>query len=173
MEQEVEQKRDRPFRRLSSLPPIFVAGLWRVPPRKWLSTALFCQAAVVVATLFFCRLHNLSYGLFFFALFAGLLLGMSVALFEVALDIFQVWLLAEWGKLFVGFVSFFSHIIGYLILSSILVSLPLGWLIEQVGLSGEQATDYGLFLANFIILLALVNWLRDLRVIWHNSSSHY
>jgi len=62
---------------------------------------------------------------------------------------------------------FFVHIIGYLALSSIIVSYPLGYVMEKSWSMSGMAGEYSLFSVNFFIVLALLSWLRNVRSLPH------
>ncbi len=69
----------------------------------------------------------------------------------------------QMGKLLTAFLLFFAHTIGYLALSSILVSYPLGYVMENFWDLPGMAGQYSLFSVNFFIILAIVSWLRNMR----------
>jgi hypothetical protein len=67
------------------------------------------------------------------------------------------------GKLLTAFLLFFAHTIGYLALSSIIVSYPLGYVIDKFSNMSGMAGQYSLFSVNFFIILAILSWLRNMR----------
>jgi hypothetical protein len=69
------------------------------------------------------------------------------------------------GKLLTAFLLFFAHIIGYLALSSLLVSYPLGFVMEKVWELPGMAGRYSLFSVNIFIVLAILSWLRNMRAL--------
>jgi hypothetical protein len=69
------------------------------------------------------------------------------------------------GKLLTAFLLFFAHTIGYLALSSLLVSYPLGYIMEKVWALPGMAGQYSLFSVNLFIVLAILSWLRNMRTL--------
>jgi len=67
------------------------------------------------------------------------------------------------GSLLTAFLLFFLHIIGYLALSSLVVTYPLGFIMQDVGGMNGLAGKYSLFAVNFFIVLAMVSWFRNVR----------
>ena len=118
-------------------------------------------------TLLFSYLHEAEYSLVLWTLLPGALLGFVLLVMERLFGQLKKQIFPQMGKLLTAFLLFFIHTIGYLALSSIVVSSPTGYFMEKtngmVGMSGE----YSLFLVNFFIVLALLSWLRNVR-----SGSH-
>ena len=118
---------------------------------------------ISVITLLFSYLHEAEYYLVLWTLLPGALLGFVLLVMERLLGKLKKQMFPQMGKLLTSFLLFFIHTIGYLALSSIVVSYPIGYFMEKtngmVGISGE----YSLFLVNFFIVLALLSWLRNVR----------
>jgi hypothetical protein len=67
------------------------------------------------------------------------------------------------GGLLTAFLLFFLHVIGYLALSSLLVTYPLGFAMQEFWEMRSLAGEYSLFAVNFFIVLAIVSWYRNVR----------
>ncbi|MFU8818969.1 MAG: hypothetical protein ACNA74_04500 [Desulfurivibrio sp.] len=59
-----------------------------------------------------------------------------------------------------AFLLLFSHIIGYVLLFSGLVSYPLGVIAGQGAAAPAMALDFRLYSINFVLTLALLSWLE-------------
>jgi len=111
----------------------------------------------------FSYLHETKYFFIFWTLLSGALLGFVLLIFERSLVELKTRLFTQMGKLLTAFLLFFIHTIGYLALSSIVVSYPVGYLMEEtMGMTG-MAGEYSLFSVNFFIVLGLLSWLRNVR----------
>ena len=116
-----------------------------------------------VITLFFSYFHETQYSLIWWTLLPGALLGFVLLVLERLLGQLKNSMFLRMGKLLTAFLLFFIHIISYLALSSLIVSYPLGQIMERLwGLVG-MAAEYSLFSANFFIVLAFLSWLRNVR----------
>jgi hypothetical protein len=114
-------------------------------------------------SLLFSYFHHMDLSLVLWTLLPGALLGYFLLVAERSLSHLKEFIFARMGKLITGFLLFFTHIIVYLALSSIVVSYPLEIaLAESWNLSGTGG-DYSLFSANFFIVLAILSWLRNVR----------
>ena len=108
-------------------------------------------------------MHETEYFLVFWTLLPGALLGFVLLVLERLLGHLKKNMLPQMEKLLTAFLLFFIHTIGYLALSSIVVSYPIGYLMEKTeGMTG-MAGEYSLFLVNFFIVLSLLSWLRNVR----------
>jgi hypothetical protein len=101
--------------------------------------------------------------LVFWALLPGALLGFVLLVFERSLRQLKNYLFHQMGKFFTAFLLFFSHTIGYLTFSSIVVNYPIGYFMATTGEMSGLAGVYSLFSVNFFIALGLVSWLRNVR----------
>lgn len=118
---------------------------------------LFITAAI---SLFFSYFHDGDYSVVLWTLLPGALLGYILLVLERLFGLLKEYMFLQMGKLLTAFLLFFVHTIGYLSLSSIIVSYPLSYIMENSwGLAGE----YSLFSANFFIVLGLLSWLRNVR----------
>jgi hypothetical protein len=116
-----------------------------------------------VITLLFSYFHEAQYSLIWWTLLPGALLGVVLLVLERLLGQLKNRMFVQMGKLLTAFLLFFIHIIGYLALSSIVVSYPVGYFMEKtMGMAG-MAGEYSLFSVNFFIVLALLSWLRNVR----------
>ena len=116
-----------------------------------------------VITLLFSYFHETEYSLIWWTLLPGALLGVVLLVLERLLGQLKNRMFLQMGKLLTAFLLFFTHIIGYLALSSIVVSYPIGYFMEKtMGMIG-MAGEYSLFSVNFFIVLAFLSWLRNVR----------
>ena len=116
-----------------------------------------------VITLLFSYLHEAEYSLVLWILLPGALLGFVLLVMERLLGQLKKQMFPQMGKLLTAFLLFFIHTIGYLALSSIVVSYPIGYFMEKTNGMAGMSGDYSLFLVNFFIVLALLSWLRNVR----------
>lgn len=117
---------------------------------------------VVVQTFVFSRVHQVNLLLVLFALPSGLLFGVAIIGLEYLLASVRVWIFCRVDRILASFLLFFSHVIGYIVLSSLLISYPLGRvMVGMWGVAGP-AGEYGLFTANIILILAIISWVRNL-----------
>lgn len=114
-------------------------------------------------SLLFSYLHETEYSLVFWALLPGALLGFTLLVMERSLAQLKNYMFPLMGRLLTAFLLFFVHTIGYLALSSIMVSYPLGYVMEKTLGMPEMGSEYSLFSVNFFIVLALLSWLRNMR----------
>jgi len=117
----------------------------------------------VIISLLFSHMHKTGYSLVFWALLPGAFLGFVLLVTERSLTQLKSYMFPRMGKLLTAFLLFFAHIICYLALSSILVSYPLGYIMEQTWSVPGMGNKYSLFSGNFFIILALLSWLRNAR----------
>jgi hypothetical protein len=161
----VKKKRDR-FRRVSKA-RIFDGHVLKVSVYAvtvMVFTYLFITAAI---SLLFSYFHEVEFSLVLWALLPGALLGYVVLVMERTLGRLKEYMFPGMGKLLTAFLLFFGHTIGYLALSSIIVSYPLGYVMEKSWSMSGMAGKYSLFSVNFFIVLALLSWLRNVRSLPH------
>lgn len=146
--------------------PLFSGG-WLAAARSRWSTAFVIACAGMVAGLtgFFSFSHGLGSLLVVLSLPPGFLLGMVLLGLERLLVPVKGWLLIRLGKLPACFLLFFIHLLGYMLLSSLLLSYPLGLLLALFGGAEADtlAVGYGLYCANVFMLAAFVSWLHNVR----------
>jgi len=122
-----------------------------------------CIVITSVISVLFSFLHQTEYFLVFWAILPGAFLGFALLILERSLVKLKNYMRPKMGKLHTAFLLFFIHAIGYLALSSILLSYPIGYFMgKTAGMTG-MAGEYSLFSVNFFIVLALVSWLRNVR----------
>jgi len=161
----VKKKRDR-FRRVSKA-RIFDGHVLKVSVYAvtvMVFTYLFITAAI---SLLFSYFHEVEFSLVLWALLPGALLGYVLLVMERTLGWLKEYMFPGMGKLLTAFLLFFAHTIGYLALSSIIVSYPLGYVMEKSWSMSGMAGEYSLFSVNFFIVLALLSWLRNARSLPH------
>lgn len=162
MDDKVAEKCRKRFRRVSR-----ARILDGHPIKVGLHALLVMVAASILLTslvaLLFSYLHETNKYLVVLTLLPGAFLGYSLLILERMLSLLKNNLFPRMGRLLTAFLLFFSHFLGYLALSSILLSYPLGQLMdktdEYAGLGGE----FSLFSVNFFIALAFLSWLRNVR----------
>jgi len=116
-----------------------------------------------VISLLFVYLHHTESFFIFWALLPGAFLGFVLLVLERTLVQLKNYMFPQMGKLLTAFLLFFIHTIGYLAISSIVVSYPIGYLMAKTeGMTG-MAGEYSLFSVNFFIVLALFSWWRNVR----------
>jgi hypothetical protein len=114
-------------------------------------------------SLLFSLVHETEISLIFLALLPGACLGLVLLVTERSLTQLKSFMLPRMGKLLTAFILFFMHIICYLALSSIIVSYPVGYVMEKSWAMPGMGSQYSVFFGNFILILALVSWLRNVR----------
>jgi len=132
---------------------------------------LYAVAVMVLASLLitalisllFSYFHEAEFLLVLWTLLPGALLGYVLLVVERALGRLKEYMFPQMGNLLTAFLLFFAHIIAYLAFSSIIVSYPLGYILEEVWGMAGMARQYSLFSANFFIILAILSWLRNMR----------
>ena len=162
MDTKIAERDQGRFRRVSK------ARIFDGHPLKLSVQAVFVMVlifAVIIPaiSLLFSYLHGTEYFLVFWTLLPGALLGFVLLVLERVLSQLKNYLFFQMGKFLTAFLLFFIHTIGYLALSSVVVSYPIGYLMAKTkGMTG-MAGEYSLFLVNFFIVLALLSWLRNVR----------
>jgi hypothetical protein len=116
-----------------------------------------------IISLLFTYFHGGDYYLVLYALLPGGLLGYFFLIMERWLAQVKEYMFPRMGKLLTAFLLFFTHIIGYLALSSLIFSYPLGRIMERYWNIPGLAAEYSLYSVNFFIVLALLSWLRNVR----------
>jgi hypothetical protein len=116
---------------------------------------LFITAAI---TLLFSYFHEVDFSLVLWTLLPGALLGYVLLVAERTLGRLKESMFLHVGKFLTAFLLFFAHTIGYLI-----VSYPLGYVIDKFSNMSGMAGQYSLFSVNFFIILAILSWLRNMR----------
>ncbi len=156
-----EKKRGR-FRRVSKA-RIFDGHPFKVSIYAFtvMVSAYLLIAAVI--SLGFSYFHKVDISLVLWALIPGALLGYVLLVVERTLGWLKIYVFPQMGILLTAFLLFFAHIICYLALSSLIVSYPLGYVMEKSWGMPGMAGKYSLFSVNFFIVLAVLSWLRNLR----------
>ncbi len=128
-------------------------------------TVMALAYLLITATisLVFSYLHNMTYSLVLWTLPPGAFLGFVLLVMERLLGELKIYMFSAMGKLLTAFLLFFAHVIGYLALSSLIVSYPLGYVMERFWGMPGMAGQYSLFSVNFFIVLAVLSWLRNIR----------
>jgi len=114
-------------------------------------------------TLLFTFLYEVDTSLVLWALMPGAVLGYLLLVMERLLSRLKELMFPSMGRVLTAFLLFFLHTIGYLSLSSLVVSYPLGIIMKRFLAVSGMAADYSLFSVNFFIVLAIFSWLRNVR----------
>ena len=114
-------------------------------------------------SLFFSYSHASGGQLVLWSLLPGAVLGISLLVLERSLSCLKTFMYPGMGSLLTAFLLFFLHIIGYLALSSMVVTYPLGFIMQDFWKMNGLAGKYSLFAVNFFIVLAIVSWFRNVR----------
>ncbi|MEW6593406.1 MAG: hypothetical protein AB1413_00895 [Thermodesulfobacteriota bacterium] len=131
----------------------------RLPFRLAVRSALAYGILVLLVTAFFIHARRLPYGYLGWATPLGLLFGLVIAGFDRLASWLRTFLASRCNRAICGFVLFFAYILGYLVLFSLIVTYPVGSLIEQGGGSAAMAMEYGLSTLNVILFFAVLGWL--------------
>ena len=162
MNSKIAEKDSRRFRRVSKS-RIFDGHPLKLSIHVLLMMVLTYVIITSVITLLFSFFHQTEYTLIWWTLLPGALLGFVLLVLERLLGQLKNSMFFQMGKLLTAFLLFFTHIIGYLALSSIVLSYPIGYFMEEtMGMTG-MAGEYSLFSVNFFIVLGLLSWLRNAR----------
>jgi hypothetical protein len=156
-----EKKRGR-FRRVSRT-RIFEGHLLKV--NVYAVTVMVLASLLVTSaiSLLFSYFHGVVFSLVLWTLLPGALLGYALLVMERALGWLKEYMFTPMGNLLTAFLLFFAHAIAYLALSSIIVSYPLGYVMEELWALPGMAGQYSLFSVNFFIVLSILSWLRNVR----------
>ena len=124
---------------------------------------IFYLAFILAQTFYFAHSHDVGFRLVFCSILPGLCLGVALAIFERSILMVKSRALTCFGSLPAGFLFFFICLISFVLLSSLLFSMPMGRMME--GFLGEThlSREFALFSVNCYIVLALVSWLGWLR----------
>ena len=67
------------------------------------------------------------------------------------------------------FLLFFFIVLGYIVLTSLTVSLPMGWVLGRMGFGADAINVYSLQTSNCALALAVLTWLLQLPAIFSNN----
>lgn len=162
MHSEISGKRRGRFRRVSKA-RIFAGHPLKTGVYAVTVMVVTYIAITVIISLLFTHFHGGDYFLVLYALLPGGLLGYFFLIMERWLVQIKEYMFPRMGKLLTAFLLFFGHIIGYLTLSSLIFSYPVGHIMGRYWNISGLAAEYSLFSVNFFIVLALLSWLRNVR----------
>jgi len=162
MRSDVSEKKRVRVRRVSRA-RIFDGHVLKVSAYAVSVMALAYVIITAAIALLFSYFHSVDYRLVLWTLLPGAVLGSVLLVMERMLVRMKEYLLPQIGKTLTAFLLFFIHSIGYLALSSIMVSYPLGYVMEMFWSLPGMAGQYSLFSVNFFIILAILSWLRNMR----------
>ena len=156
-----KKKRGR-FRRISKA-RILDGHVLKVGVYALTVMVLAYMSVTAAISLLFSYFHEVDYSLALWTLLPGALLGYVFLVMERSLGLLKEYMFPRMGKLLTAFLLFFTHTIGYLALSSLIVSYPLGYVMEKFSGMAGMVASYSLFSVNFFIILAILSWLRNMR----------
>jgi len=113
----------------------------------------------MVMSLYFAQTRGVSFRLVPFAILPAFCLGLALTGFERLLLAARRRLDGVLRGVQAGFLLFFAYLIGNILLSSLLLSMPLCWVMEHfLGQTG-LCKEFALFSVNYSFVLALACWL--------------
>jgi hypothetical protein len=125
--------------------------------------ALLYMGITAVLSLLFSYIHDSNGQLVLWSLLPGALLGITLLVLERSLSSLKTFMHPGMGSLLTAFLLFFLHIIGYIALSSLLLTYPLGFVMQDFWEMQGLASKYSLFTVNFFMVLAIMSWFRNVR----------
>lgn len=93
------------------------------------------------------------------ALPAGLLLGLVLSGLDTVLRPLDTWLAQSLGTMLAGFVLVFLYIITYTFSFFLIVSFPLGLILNRDGANLALSQDFDLYVVSFAVLASLLKLL--------------
>ena len=126
-----------------------------------MSLIYLCLVAVQIAS--FVYHHKMSLWLVANAIPFGMLLGMVLYGFNQMVNRLRALIYNRMGKVLAGFLLFFFCLISYILIFTVVVSYPVGWIIEHFSAQTGTARGFELYSINFIILFSIMSWLDWLR----------
>jgi hypothetical protein len=119
-----------------------------------------CVLLVAGQGVFFSRHHPTGLWLPLVSVLPGVCLGLLWHLFAGPEKALHAWLSRRLARVLAGFGLFFFHLVFYLLLFSLTVSYPLGWLIGMFSGSMDLAREYMVYSVSPVFLLAAGSWFR-------------
>lgn len=156
------KKNKKSFRRISKA-RLFDGDPLKISAGGAALMGFVCLCIATCLSFIFSYIHESGYQLVLWTLLPGALLGVALLVLERSLSRLKVWLQPGMGRLLTAFILFFLHVIGYLALSSLLITYPMGFVMEGVQAMKGMAREYSLFSVNFFIVLAILSWYRNVR----------
>ena len=154
--------KEKKFHRISRA-RLFDADPFKIGVGDGARMAFLYMGITACLSLFFSYIHASGGQLVLWSLLPGAVLGLTLLVLERLLSRLKTFLHPGMGSLLTAFLLFFLHIIGYLALSSLVVTYPLGFIMQDVRGMNGLASKYSLFAVNFFIVLAMVSWFRNVR----------
>jgi hypothetical protein len=159
---ENHKKGEKSFRRISKA-RLFDGDPLKISAGGAALMGFICISITTCMSFIFSYIHESGYKLVLWTLLPGVLLGIALLVLERSLSRLKVWMYPGMGRLLTAFLLFFLHIIGYLAFSSLLITYPMGFVMEGVQELTGIAREYSLFSVNFFIVLAILSWYRNVR----------
>lgn len=108
---------------------------------------------------FFVHGRQLPYRYLAWATPLGVLFGLVIVGFDHLALSLRSFLSTRCNRAICSFLLFFAYVLGYLALFSLIVTYPVGHLIEQGSELQSLAMEYGLYTTNVILFFAVLGWL--------------
>jgi hypothetical protein len=102
----------------------------------------------------------------FVAFFAG-----AAALMEQGFSSFSRLLNVHASKILAVFILFFALLVGYFSLTSLLISVPMSWVLQFNGFPVDAVHSYSLQNSNCGLALAVISWVRHLAFLVRRDES--
>jgi len=156
------KKKEKSFRRISKA-RLFDGDPLKISAGGAALMGFTCLGITACLSFVFSYVHESGFQLVLWTLLPGALLGIALLVLERTLSRLKIWMHSGMGGFLTAFLLFFLHVIGYLALSSLLITYPMGFVMEGIwGIKG-LAREYSLFSVNFFIVLAMISWYRNVR----------
>lgn len=126
--------------------------------RRSVRSAVAYGILVLLVTAFFVHGRQLAYRYVGWATLLGMAFGCAIAGFDCLASWLRTFLADRCSRAICSFLLFFAYILGYLVLFSLIVTYPVGFLIEQGSGSAAMALEYGLSTSNVILFFAMLGW---------------
>lgn len=125
-----------------------------------LRLAVLYLILVVLHAVYFVYRNGGGYWLIIFSAPPGFLFGLILYYLESVASRLPVRMFAGMRPLLAGFLLFFLFQVGYIVLFSVVVSLPVEWCLGMMNDSTQLARRYVLNSMSMIMVMALLSWLR-------------
>lgn len=130
------------------------------PLSPLLRLAVFYLLLLTIHTGLFVYQHGDGFWAIVVSVPAGFLFGLLLHFFGRGISRIRERMLAVMGPILAGFLLLFLFLLGYILIFSVVVSLPVEWCINVQTGSVQLARQYVLYSMNLVIVLAILSWLR-------------
>lgn len=128
-------------------------------PGRMAPSVLSYFVLIMAMSLYFAQTRGVSFRMVPCAILPGLCLSLALTGFERLLLAARRGLDGEMRGVQAGFLLFFANIIGNIVFSSLLLSMPLCWVMEHLLGQADLCKEFALFSVNYSFVLALASWL--------------